>query len=404
MTAAKLFLQRFLQNFRFQVKSWRLGIDWTVFVYLLIPAVIVAVAVYRSWWVETPIWMDDLSFTSFLFMFYVLAWMGSIRLFIEEADQLFLLQKRSVYLTLRSFGIGYSLVKSTVAVAFILAVFLPYLVKQQHAIHELIRMFILLSLWKAVFLLIKQSLFFFVSRRFIRFLLLTSIFLLCNRVFILSVDDLKSTVSFIIVLVLVAFVIFLSRLKICVIGHFHEELEREIDSKYFVASLMLLQSGAIERRKIKQRRKPWIFRKSNQWFKQRSFHHVAIEHYIKAWLRKPQHIFSYVRFLGFSIVALILFPGGWNMIVLIMILLLFYQMVKGEWEQFERSPFIEIVARDRADLKSVKKQILLIFTAPAYFIFLIVHGVVSSKWLFALVMLCFVFYLTFKTWLKPNRA
>src|SRR5690554_3362237 len=205
MTAAKLFLQRFLQNFRFQVKSWRLGIDWTVFVYLLIPAVIVAVAVYRSWWVETPTWMDDLSFTSFLFMFYVLAWMGSIRLFIEEADQLFLLQKRSVYLTLRLFGIGYSLVKSTVVVAFILAVFLPYLVKQQHAIHELIRMFILLSLWKAVFLLIKQSLFFFVSRRFIRLLLLTSIFLLCNRVFILSVDDLKSTVSFIIVLVLVAF-------------------------------------------------------------------------------------------------------------------------------------------------------------------------------------------------------
>lgn len=109
MTAATLFWHRLIQNFRVQVKSWRLGIDWTVLIYTVIPAVIVSVAVYRSWWTELPIWMSKLPFEGLLLIFYIFTWMGSIRLFIEEADQLFLLQKRAVYFSLRRYGLIYSL-------------------------------------------------------------------------------------------------------------------------------------------------------------------------------------------------------------------------------------------------------------------------------------------------------
>lgn len=400
MTTAKLFLQRSLQNFRFQVKSWRLGIDWTVLVYMLVPSMIVAIAVYRSWWTDMPIWMSELPFEGFLLMFYIVAWMGSIRLFIEEADQLFLLQKRSDYLSLRRLGVGYSLTKSTLVIAIFLVIFLPYLIEQQFTIHGLMRMFLLLSLWKAMLLLLKHSLFLFVPRRFIRFLLLTAIFLLGIRLYIQSTVYLQLTIYFFIVLVMLLFVVYLTRLNVHSIGHFHEELERETEAKYRVASLFLMQSGAIEQRKVKQRRKPWIFRRSNQWFKHRSFHNVVIEHYAKAWLRKPQNIFSYLRFLGFSIVALLLFPGGWNIIVLIMILSLFYQMVKAEWEEFERSAFIQILVRNEDDFIFVKKQIVSIFVIPAYLIFILVHGIVSSEWLFALGLLVVVLFFTLKPWFK----
>ena len=111
MTSMQLFKKRCFHNFRFQIRAWRMGIDWTVLLYLLVPAVIVAIAVYRSWWVELPKWMEMLPFEGFLFLFYVFSWMGSVRLFIEEADELFLLQNRAFYQSLRRWGMLYSGVK-----------------------------------------------------------------------------------------------------------------------------------------------------------------------------------------------------------------------------------------------------------------------------------------------------
>lgn len=199
-------------------------------------------------------------------------------------------------------------------------------------------------------------------------------------------------------LILVLLTILFFRIKMNRTGHFHEEVEREVDAKYKVASFVLMQSGAIEQRRRKQRRKPWIFRNSNQWFKQRSFHHVVVEHFVKAWIRKPQNLFTYLRFLGFSNVALLLFPGGWNFIVLLLVMFLFDQMARVEWEAFEQSSFSKMLARDPEDYAFSRNRILSLLLVPGY------QAFVSPSIPVTLVLAGITVFLLIKPWLKTESS
>src|SRR5690625_1617183 len=108
MNVGGVFFRRLRDRFRFQRKVLDLVFDWTVIVYILLPALIIIAMMYRSTFITLPLWMDVLPVEFILFIAYITVWLGSVRLFVEEADQLFLLQKQSAYEALKRYGLQFS--------------------------------------------------------------------------------------------------------------------------------------------------------------------------------------------------------------------------------------------------------------------------------------------------------
>lgn len=398
MTSMQLFKKRCFHNFRFQIRAWRMGIDWTVLLYLLVPAVIVAIAVYRSWWVELPKWMEMLPFEGFLFLFYVFSWMGSVRLFIEEADELFLLQNRAFYQSLRRWGMLYSGVKQIALTGLFFTVFLPYFMTFHFLNVQLLQLFVVLAMWKTVLLFIKDVCYYLVIKRWVRIGVFICLFIAGYFIFSFFTSRFYLHPIFIIFLFIVSFMLF--RWKTNTIVHFYSEVVREYDAKFQIVKLMLTSSGAIEKPKTKRRKKPWIFRRSQRLFSRRELDTVMLEQYIKIWLRKPQQLFSYFRFIGVSTVALFLFPTTWGIVLVLMILFLFYQIVRSEWESFAKSHFIEMMTRDVETLYFVKTKVICLFCLPMYVFILVIYGLTTSNWLLAFIVFIIVACILFIPWIR----
>jgi len=91
-----LFLQRLLKAWKFQYGVLKSIFDWTIILYLVVPAVIIFSFIYRSWWIEMQPWIEDIPLFLLFFGLYTLSWFGNIRTYIEEADTIFLLKHFSL--------------------------------------------------------------------------------------------------------------------------------------------------------------------------------------------------------------------------------------------------------------------------------------------------------------------
>src|SRR5690554_6870442 len=109
-------------------------------------------------------------------------------------------------------------------------------------------------------------------------------------------------------------------------------------------------------------------------------------------------IFSYFRFIGVSTVALFLFPTTWGIVLVLMILFLFYQIVRSEWESFAKSHFIEMMTRDVETLYFVKTKVICLFCLPMYVFILVIYGLTTSNWLLAFIVFIIVACILFIPW------
>jgi ABC-2 type transport system permease protein len=120
MTPKRLFWRRLLSEWRLKRTAWSTTIDWTVALYIIIPGLIIATVSYIRLWNQLPTWAVGLPTAIPLLLISLYTWTGTIRLFLEEPDQLFLLQHREWTLQIMSCGIGYSAVCSLLTTFFVL--------------------------------------------------------------------------------------------------------------------------------------------------------------------------------------------------------------------------------------------------------------------------------------------
>ena len=70
-----LLYNRIRQNWKYQYGIIKTIIDWTIMLYLVVPTAVIGGAVYRSWWFDTPQWIEEMPFglLVFRFLFIVMA-------------------------------------------------------------------------------------------------------------------------------------------------------------------------------------------------------------------------------------------------------------------------------------------------------------------------------------------
>jgi len=92
ITVTRLFFQRIIADWNYQYQVWRTAVDWIVALYIVIPFSTGFIYYHLSWWRAVPWWLDYIPLNALAAIMLVFTWSGTIRIFVEGADQLFLLQ------------------------------------------------------------------------------------------------------------------------------------------------------------------------------------------------------------------------------------------------------------------------------------------------------------------------
>src|SRR5690554_7326474 len=127
LSVNQLFYRRLWSNWKFQYGVLRTVVDWVTALYFFIPALAVVVYQYYTWWHAVPSWMDGVSFSLIAIILSIYASTGAIRLFILDADQLFLVQRHRYYRSMMKLGMMYTIIFDFILTAAVIVMLTPFL-------------------------------------------------------------------------------------------------------------------------------------------------------------------------------------------------------------------------------------------------------------------------------------
>lgn len=385
MTVKQLFSLRVKNGWHYHYKAVRTAIDWTVFVYIVIP--ILAIALYhyfelvqgKSEWVALiPI---ELTWLALL----LVSWTGMIRVFLERGDMLFIRQHLIWYKGLLKHGIWYSVKGNTLFILFIFAIlaplwFLYYSVSLDQIIVSflfsfLFRLFIqflrqLLALyfqtWKLVIMTI--ILFFFTLFLFGSFIM--------NNLFIQILIICFLTLSFLL----------LYKKRLSMPWAFYEDCLREEEQRLKVTNFLVGMAGYKVEKQFFKRKKPIIFfPNSMHIFKGRTHDNILTEMFIKFFFRSKTRVALFLKLVGLFSFALTKAPLAMKWLLLIVCSYFIIHYVTTTWKELYGHNFFKLYPFSKPDtcINAIKRGILFI-TLPISFLFGLVAGVsvFSLVWAF----------------------
>lgn len=108
-TARILFFKRLQSDFQNLWEASKLILDWTLFVYLLIPGIAAAAFFYMEWLDDIPFILDLIGWYGWMILFAITFFLHHIKLFTYLADQLFLSRNIPLLRRISQYGIIYSI-------------------------------------------------------------------------------------------------------------------------------------------------------------------------------------------------------------------------------------------------------------------------------------------------------
>ncbi|MEL7564756.1 MAG: ABC transporter permease [Dehalobacterium sp.] len=388
MTAKNLFYQRLISEWKCNFEVWRTVIDWTVALYLVIPSLAYAGYQYLEWWKYTPPWLDLLPLSVFLEASLVFAWFGAMRLFLQEADQVFLWNKNHWVYTIMRKGIAYSIFSKLItSIAFFLLL-APLLIKHyQLGIDDYIVLILLTFLVKVVLGLVKQllSLFFHGLKQWF---ILRGFFILSSFLFVTCIPYILPNYAFYLPCILILFLIIhlLIKKRLDLKGNFLADMEREHREKLKYVRFLLALSGIPIKNPKKQKKRPWLFRNSNLIFNQRTPVNGLVEFGIKATLRNKQRIKQYISFVVICIIAVIGF-SSYKWLIWLLLAFIFTNFVSVDWRESMESDFIKLFNWKKEDKHFATRKYLFLMSLPGLMFVSVAMGFQTFLWIGAIAVL-----------------
>ncbi|MFT4414938.1 ABC transporter permease [Fredinandcohnia humi] len=310
----KLFFTRLRSEIDYQWKVFRSVVDWTIFLYIFIPALAFVGYNYYIWWTQTPTWFEGITIQLVLGILYLICWQGRIRTFLEAADQLFFIQKRSLVITLKKqtrnlYVLGYS-----IGIISILMLLAPFLVHQYSFsfIELLILGFYFCSL-KALILVIKQYLD-DTRSSWKRNLSYITLFLALGTYSVVSLSLVILAFSYAALLLGMIHTIFfytLSTKRIHQLTTFTNDIYHDKKEKLKYMKFIFFFSEYVEKVPEQRKKDPFFYKNSKRIFKQRNPEKALKELYLKVFFRNKGYILQYLQIIGVTTSALLVIPPLW---------------------------------------------------------------------------------------------
>ncbi|MBG9445901.1 ABC transporter permease [Cytobacillus firmus] len=337
MKSNSLFLRRLINSWSYQFGIFRSIADWTIMVYLIVPGTVIFGMIYRSWWLETPEWMAGLPLFLLFFLFYIFSWMGNFRPFVLEADKVFLVKNKTLFMGMRKWGFVYSLFFQAMGTAAMIAVFLPFLKNRYLLEWNQIAVFLLFFISLKWSIMIVSYFLKRIEGKLKRYVITFALFVLLSwfSQLVYSLWSIGAEFPVIIAsaLLLSGALIKASRLlkKISAL-EFEVMLEQEEKTKYI--KWIFMMAPDLEKPVVSMRTKPLLFRNSRMIFNKRTPITGLAELFLKIFIRNPSFIFSYFQIISVSAAGILLIPPLWiKVIVSGVFLFLMYSWLSLTWDK-----------------------------------------------------------------------
>mgnify|MGYP000854505452 CR=1 FL=1 len=388
MTPKQLFFRRLRSEWKFKFAAWSTITDWTVALYIIIPALIIATISYIRLWNQLPAWAARLPIDMPLLLISLFAWTGTVRVFLEEADQLFLLQRGEWIRRIICSGIIYSAICSlltTLLAFFILAPFL--LLGYGLTVKELFLLFALAFLLKMNISFVTQ----FVSLRLKGWkekAVLILLFIPTQVLFVKGVKLLGDNppLNYACCLLLILALSLLVRIRLGIKGAFLDDISREDQEKLKYVPAILGVSGVNIKKPSIKRKKPVFFSRFNHIFGENSAANRLTEACIKSFLRNKNVLTSYLSlvFIGILFVR----TPNWSMLILWPLLALALALwAKFHWVDLITSDYIKLFSWPAEDVHEAAWKSIFFLSTPGFLLISFTLGFSLFSWVGAFCIL-----------------
>ncbi|WP_340084259.1 ABC transporter permease [Siminovitchia sp. FSL H7-0308] len=364
----QLFLQRLKLDLLNLYKVYRVIVDWTIALYIIIPGLVIGIAFYMEWWSELPYVLQTLTFNKLLIITFLTFFLNDIKIFIYSTDQLFLIQNIKLLKKITLYGLIYSLFVTFLTSIIIFIILLPILVNKFHLTIQFIIYFYFYYLSSNVLFLIIRKKIKIYCESFLFYILfyilsLTLYFILWDY-FLSSFYIMISVISiYIIFTIIFSKKILFSGVKFTKLV----SLDEIIRNKWI--RLVLWQGGHTKLLNSQGTYRPWILKSSKLIFKQRTVPNILTDAFIKTFLRDKSSILTFFQLMVLFITALFLVSNFWTRFIIWgFAIYMILDIFKNNWLAFRFSSFISMFRWDYNDLIISLKKSMYILSFPFIFI------------------------------------
>lgn len=375
MTPRRLFMHRLKNEWRYHYEIWKTAVDWIIGLYLFVPLLIFLGYQYYSIWNGQASWLEvyPTAFTWYFFLYICL--FGTVRLFVQEGDLLFIRQEKAWLRGLMRYGILYSFLVSIVLVSSLsIALFPVWYVYETVSFVQLALFipFALLTRINAQF--VRQLLSIHFKRWKLSFINIgfVAVLFLLFTIFLRS----PSAVQFVIVLSLGFSGILLYKMRLNMLWSFHIDCLREGQQRLKLATSFISASGYKVEKKFRKNKEPFIlFSNSAHIFNNRNNSNIMTEIIIKFVVRNKTKLFVLLQLFACFTVAIVLTPFWLKWVVLIFSLFSVIHYVRSSWGELKDHLFLKLYpASNHEETALAIKRSLVFMTVPICFLLGFITG------------------------------
>ncbi|MGG1152720.1 ABC transporter permease [Bacillus wiedmannii] len=368
--------QQFYKRLRHELhrkwKSIRSITDWTVALYIIIPALIFMGIYYRSLWIEELSTGETVYFGLGLFAFYVIAYSRGVRSFFEQADSLFLISYPAHMQKLMQYGMTYTFIRITITNVVVVVAMLPVLMKSIGVTKvQIVLFWLFFTAFRFMLSLLTRFIHIRVGKRWLLWIVKNVIFSISLSFFGLSLFLIykNSFYSILCIGLAVLLIIVLIKEKLNYKNCFFKEVEKEKEESMRWTS-GIMQVGGHAAKPSSSNKKPWMFPRSKKFLGKKKDSRI-VESFLKEFFRTSSARIFYIQIGCLSTVSIIMSPRWIAAIILAFTLVAISRFARDYWNEFTKKMFLHLYCDEG-------KLLLLRWKADRYLLLpvLLLYGIV----------------------------
>ncbi|MEJ9255126.1 MULTISPECIES: ABC transporter permease [Bacillus] len=366
------FYKRLRHELRRKWKSIRSITDWTVALYIIIPALIFMGIYYRSLWIEELSMGETVYFGLGLFAFYVITYSRGVRSFFEQADSLFLISYPAHMQKLIQYGMTYTFIRIAITNVIVVVTMLPVLMKSIGVTKiQVVLFWLFFTVFRFLLSLLTRFIHVRVGKRWLLWIIKNVIFSISLTFFGLSLFLIYTNPVYSILSIGLAvfLIIGLIKEKLNYKNCFFKEVEKEKEESMRWTS-GIMQVGGHTAKPSSSNKKPWMFPRSKKFLGKKKESRI-VESFLKEFFRTSSARMFYIQIVCISTVSIIMSPRWIAAIILAFALVGISRYARDYWNEFTKKMFLHLYCDEG-------KLLLLRWKADRYLLLpvLLLYGIV----------------------------
>ncbi|MEC2394010.1 ABC transporter permease [Bacillus thuringiensis serovar shandongiensis] len=366
------FYKRLRHELERKWKSIRSVTDWTVALYIIIPALIFMGIYYRSLWMETLSMEEIVYFGLGLLAFYLVTYSRGIRSFFEQADSLFLISYPTHMRKLIQYGMIYTFMRIAITNVMVVVVMLPVLMKSIGATKiQIVLFWTFFTVFRFMLSLLTRFIHIRVGKRWVLWIIKNVIFSMSLSFFGMSLFfTYKNPLYSILFIGLAVFLtIVLVKEKMNYKNYFFKEVEKEKEESMRWTS-GIMQVGGHATKPSSSNKKPWMFPHSKRLLGKKADSRI-VESFLKELFRTSSARIFYIQIVCISTVSIMMSPRWIAAIILVFALVAISRYARDYWNEFTKKMFLHLYC-DEGKLLLLRWKADCCLLLPAIFLYGIV--------------------------------